>query len=538
MEKRKKNLTILATIFIIICLLATSYYVLFYHQEEETPSEKQVEIDNRINPLGASQAVFLKINRIRKKGILDFMMNSGPGAKLFKKLANKDFYSFQAIEGLRPAVGWNKKPVFTYTAVLDGYEYKRDALCTGWDTDYINQEFFRRVEEEQQQTKVRFTIVEKEKKFRKTIEKEIEGFSVIYDFRYGNWTGDDYFNDSDGYGHYNGSNYEVWFDIRQTSYDGDDIPYWTEVNILGTDPTVDDSKLDPDNDGVSTEWEWKWGYDPFKYDNHTRLDPDNDGLQNTEEYFMREWLANPFYTEMYIETDYTERAPFKLAIKNTKGFISPIKRPRLKLKYDRWECVFWEESQQMIMDYFNEYGVTVHIDDGCMGDGGEFLPRREGNYWQEGGTVAEFYNNNFADDRKGIFRYVVVAPGGGWCHPQDNNHFYDTICVPTSAHFFKGYLAFGVSQRARRIGRAVQILHELGHSLGMHPEEFAGVDTQPDEFDKYTNYKSCMNYLWFGYRYFDYSDGTHGENDRNDWDVIDFSYFQRSATDIMEGLGS
>lgn len=541
MEKRNKNLTILATILIIICLLATSYYVFFYQETQPKKQVEEEEIDNRINPLGAPQAVFLEINRIRKKGITDVMMNSGYLADFIKKLPIKNVYVSQALDGLRPGLGWNKKPVFSYAVVLDDFEWKGRAIYEGWDTDYINQEIFRKVEEEQQQTGVKFSIIEKEKKFRTTTEKEMESFSVVYDFRYGNWTGDDYFNDSDGYGHYNGSNYEIWFNIRQTSYDGDDIPYWTEVNVLGTDPTIDDSKLDPDNDGTSTEWEWKWGYDPFKYDNHTYLDPDNDGLQNTEEYLMRKWLANPFYPEMYIETDYTEKRPFKLIrIKITigEGKILPITRPKLeRTGDDGWECVFWEESQQMIMETFNEHGITVHIDDGCMGGGGEILPIVSG-YGQTHGVVGGFYKNNFADERKGIFRYVFVATGGGWCHPQDNNHFYDTICVPTSAKFFKTYLAFGLSQRVRRIGRAVQILHELGHSCGIMPDNRTpGCDNASGGGTVWKDYKSVMNYYHFSQRLFDYSDGTHGENDFDDWSNLDLAFFQKPAMG-MEGLGS
>ena len=134
----------------------------------------------------------------------------------------------------------------------------------------------------------------------------MENFKVIYDFRTGRWTGDDSFNDSDGYGHYNGTNYEIWFSLYQTSADMDAIPWWVEVNVLGTDPEVDDSKLDPDNDGIPTEWEWEWGYDPFTWDNHIILDPDLDGLQNVEEYYMAEWLANPYpvsYTHLTLPTN-------------------------------------------------------------------------------------------------------------------------------------------------------------------------------------------------------------------------------------------
>ena len=72
----------------------------------------------------------------------------------------------------------------------------------------------------------------------------------------------------------------MWFSIHQSDFDHDGIPYWTEVNILNTDPERDDSKLDPDEDGLPTSWEWKWGYNHTKYDDHLYLDPDRDGLQN------------------------------------------------------------------------------------------------------------------------------------------------------------------------------------------------------------------------------------------------------------------
>ena len=48
--------------------------------------------------------------------------------------------------------------------------------------------------------------------------------------------------DNDGYGHYLGEFYEVWFNVYQADFDHDGIPYWTEVNVLGTDPTVDEKR--------------------------------------------------------------------------------------------------------------------------------------------------------------------------------------------------------------------------------------------------------------------------------------------------------
>ena len=98
---------------------------------------------------------------------------------------------------------------------------------------------------------------------------------LIYSLKTGHWQGDDYvrsdplFSDPSGYGRLNGCDdnsiyqndrdCELWFDITQTDYDGDGIPYWTEVNVYKTNPEFNDAGTDYDNDGVPIGWEHKWG---------------------------------------------------------------------------------------------------------------------------------------------------------------------------------------------------------------------------------------------------------------------------------------
>ena len=71
--------------------------------------------------------------------------------------------------------------------------------------------------------------------------------AMIYSLKTGHWMGDDFIGDPSGYGRFNsydgaGSanqpewDCELWFNIYQTDYDGDTIPYWTEVYTYGTDP--------------------------------------------------------------------------------------------------------------------------------------------------------------------------------------------------------------------------------------------------------------------------------------------------------------
>ena len=471
------------------------------------------------------------------------MENVGNGDELINRFSYKNYRIPAILDGLREGKGWDVKPAFYFVVVLDDYEFQGRKTYSTWDTGYMNNQMFRVVENEQLTTDVSLTIFEKvsQKQLLKTTTQNVEKdtFHVTFDFKTGRWSGDDSFNDTDGYGHYDGENFEIWFSLYNTAEDEDNIPYWVEVNELGTDPYKDDGLLDPDGDNISTEWEWKWGYDPFIHDDHDILDPDNDGIQNEEEYFMEDWLANPYYPEIYIEADYMETTPKKPFYKISKSKNSG---------WDGWKHTFYKESQQLLIERFNEHGITMHIDDGthgAMSQGGDIVPFARGNkqYNQDTGVVSEFYHNNFEDERKGIFRYTIIAYGGGWCHPQDENQWYDCIVVPHNWVFFKNQLSFALTDRTIRIGQAVQMLHELGHSLGMLMEHSSGVDNStnrngnPPDYP-WWDYYSCMNYDYFGVRLFDYSDGTNGEYDTDDWSALDLTFFQRSSDVEIEGLGA
>ncbi len=207
MNERKNVSTILLTILVIIILFGASYYVFFYGKNESKEKvEEEKKIDDRISPL-ETQSVAMEIHRIRKKGIIDVMMNSG--SKILDKLPIRKIDVYNALDGIRPGIGWRKLPTFRYALTLDGLEWKSKEYKT-WDTDYIDIDLFKNMEEEQTTAKIDFKIIQKDKKLLKTYENIMESFSLDYDFKTGRWSGDDYFNDSDGYGHYNGSNYEIW----------------------------------------------------------------------------------------------------------------------------------------------------------------------------------------------------------------------------------------------------------------------------------------------------------------------------------------
>jgi hypothetical protein len=500
----KKKGILIALIIVIVLISSISF--IFLKKESISKNKKKDEsnkyeiINDTISPTGVMQAISFDINRIHKKGIEENMKKIG--------------------------MSWRKKPNYHYVVLLNDKEWIGDEI-TEWDTDYVSWIIYDHVKDEQEECNIEMKIIETEKRLLRTINHEKDKFQITYDFKTGRWEGDDSFNDSDGYGHFNGNNYEIWFDVHQFDRDGDIIPYWWEVNILKTNPEIDDSKLDPDEDGIPTTWEWKWDYDPFVYDNHSEIDPEKDGLSNLEEYFMRKWLADPYHQEIYVEVDFME------------------KRPGL-FGYDH---ILFKESKYMVIDKFSEHDITLHIDDGWPGGptngGGEFLRYIEDYIQPFGDFGSEFYKYNFPDERKGIFRYMFVAHSAGWAYGQDYKYWVDTFSIFASKRsFFKFFFPPAISARQQRNAMASTFMHELGHTLGLVNDIHEGIDntTQAGWIDLpyfqkmrairearnyWDNYQSCMNYGKLRYYVLGYSDGSNGAKDFDDWGYIDLTYFQK-----------
>ena len=365
--------------------------------------------------------------------------------------------------------------------------------------------------------------------------------NLRYNLKNGHWIGDDflerfYFNaDPSGYGRLNGCDdgsiyqhdfdCELWFDIYQNDYDGDGIPYWTETEIYQTSPTIDNRGQDSDNDGVPIEWEHKWGnsiswdyqifeykqhnwYDPFTWENHSALDPDNDGLSNYEEYLTSQWGSDPFRKDLFVEMDQMATGP--------NGEITE----------------FPHESKELLRTVFNRQNIVYHLDDGCMG-GGERIPFDDSATMDE---IKDMYWNYFLHQdednwRCGVFHYGLVIynaerhPGFG---------FWGGIKPVIDSYQIS---ARGMDKQAsypwikKEIVYASAYMHECGHTLGIFHGNTPGCDDQNGMYPwqlnwwKWRPYKSVMNY---GYMYLmvDYSDGSRGMNDFDDWNRLDFNYFQ------------
>jgi len=521
-EKTKNNKKTLfeITIMVVIILIISSIFVynkFFVKEETIQIEEEKFQIDDRISPL-ENQGLILEVLRIRHRGLYDKLMSWGNS--------------------------WKTKPTYYWITVLDGVEYKSkdvehlghvtETLINSWDTMFQENKIVRDVEEEQETSEIKLTLIEifKTGLFkRKTEEVERDSITLTYDYRTGRWQGDDYVGDYDGYGHYLGETFEIWFNVYQMDYDADSIPYWTEVNILGTDPMRSDAEKDPDNDGIPTVWEWKWGYDPFTWDDHEKLDPDIDGVENIEEYETSRWLSDPYTQDVYCEIDYMGKGPRLLD------------KPH----------VFWEEGMQAITEKYAEHNIKLYFDMGWpdtpKNGGGDILPHYTG-FSQDSGMILQFYNHYFPDERKGVFRYVVMGHGGPFNHPSKYN-IYDSIHagyhVSTLIDRIK-WMAQGIIPTERGIIKTVSstLMHELGHSIGIHPWTFEGCDNLSyldgregrKEYEKTwgTNYWSTMNYYtMYNMKLLDYSDGSNGPPyDQNDWLKLFVATFQYNSELIEE----
>lgn len=511
--KKNDKFMVAAAIFVVAILVLSGlfYAMSYFGDEEEKEKPSEVAINDQISPY-TNQGLIVEMLRIRHRGLMEHMLlKRGFGSE------------------------WKNPPSYYYTATVDGKEgnVKGNVGGTGvftvWDNIGNENHMSFYIEEEQEQSEITISIIEETSGglLGGSSDVEKETIRLTYDYRTGRWSGDDYFRDNDGYGHYLGDTYEVWFNIYQSDYDHDGIPFWIEENVLGTDSTVEDTALDPDNDGIPSSWEWKWGYDPFTWDDHENLDPDIDGLSNIEEYKMRKKFANPYQPEIYIETDGMEqRGIFDLA---------PHEFPM--------------EAGQMLMERFSQHGIWVYIDngedfwrDGPNNGGGELVPYHQNLDDVTGKESLSFYKHYFADERKGIFRYMVMGVEGGFNNPCFYNTF-DMIIVGTGLK--DSLLVRGAyTPRAYKVGIAKVALHELGHSLGLVPVTFPGNDIlgsakrypsmSDEEYEKYLNqYYSIMNYQYI-YRdklLFDYSDGSNGAPyDQDDWEHL---YFPAHQIDMV-----
>jgi len=332
------------------------------------------------------------------------------------------------------------------------------------------------------------------------IGNESNDLHIIYNLLTGSWQGGDFLGDANGYGHasgtedgvYDENDCEIWFDISYNDYDGDGLTYWEEVNVYHTDPMANDAGIDYDGDGVPIDWEDKYGYDPFIYEEHSKLDVDMDGLQNIEEWQMQRWLADPFRQDIYVEVDFMEE----------HNGIKPI---------------LPEESLQLQYSAFTKHNIMFLADNGIMG-GSDIIPY-ENLDWDK---IRELYNKYFLknSNRQGVFHYsVIIHNFRDFGRGVAGFNFKRDAFAVCSAYIQK----WRPWRKAMIIAHGGAYMHELGHQLGLpHLRVF------PWQLLYWLswNYKSCMNYR-YTFKIVDYSDGSHGFMDRDEWSNLDLQRFER-----------
>jgi hypothetical protein len=253
-------------------------------------------------------------------------------------------------------------------------------------------------------------------------------------------------------------------------------------------------------------WEEKWGYNPYLWDDHTHLDPDKDALNNIEECYTDQYGSNPFLKDIFLEFDWT--------LSQNPVYINQPAQEKIT-----------EMTQR-----FAEKNISIHVDIGQYGGGEEIPYKPQFNY----DTLRDLYwkyflHNDINNPRKGIFHYGIICDIGpgpgfsfiGWYH-------HDAFCISAQT------LADGNPLWTRDQLIITGSMHELGHTLGLFADDHNGNDNRAavkpwyKDFWLFRNYKSCMNYR-YTWQILDYSDGTHGPGDFDDWGNLDFQFFKNTS---------
>ncbi len=352
------------------------------------------------------------------------------------------------------------------------------------------------------------------------IGNEDDFVELQYSIKTGRWTGDDQLEDLSGYGRLcgcddesiygNEKDCELWFNIYQNDYDHDSIPYWQEIYSYNTNPMIDNSEEDFDNDSLPIKYEHKWGFDPFVYEDHMNEDYDQDSLTTYEEYLTKDYQTDPYRKDVLIEYDFMEDTPTgekNVVPLEADDFLkNPFHRRNIIIHIERDETIPFDSNVgiQEVFDIYNEY----------------------------------YLHNNPDNWRRSVFHYGLFVskcfpPGYGFSGdvepfmgygPGTNGFIISCRQMEKSSIRDSNTLAY-------TMGSA--IMHEMGHNFGLRNGNPPGCDNRGCiwpwriDFWLYWNYNSCMNYR-YTYKIFDYSDGSHGWNDYNDWENIDLKYFEQT----------
>jgi hypothetical protein len=140
-----------------------------------------------------------------------------------------------------------------------------------------------------------------------------------------------------------------------------------------------------------------------------------------------------------------------------------------------------EAKEKVILAFFKacKYGVniTLHIDDGCMGGGNSITYAKKLSIDE----ANNLYDNEFTNNRKGIFYYCVRAflnPSG------DDTVGGKAFHIPND--WFVMYMGIWSADNEGKMTR--NCIHELGHDLGLYHTSHTYPAGKVEG-----NAKTCMN---------------------------------------------
>ena len=232
-----------------------------------------------------------------------------------------------------------------------------------------------------------------------------------------------------------------------------------------------------------------------------------------EEYITSSFGTDPFRKDIFLEFDYMQGSPT-----GEQSIIPP-------------------SSFELLKNPVHRRNIVYHFDIGEI-NGGELIPYQDNIPYDEIRDLyfEYFLHNDNTTWRRGVFHYGLIVYKTfpkGYGFSGDVDPFMGYLPGTNSFVLSSSQMEKNTRTSLKTIDYfyASAIMHEMGHTLGIRNGNPPGCDVQLSKYPWqpgwwiYRNYKSIMNYH-YTYKLFDYSDGTHGDRDHDDWSALDFSHFE------------